>query len=92
VMEIGLFDEVKVVSISDEEQLAELEFSEAQKQYCEASCRWHDTKQEQHAMERVTEAEVRLLNAFMGGSDEPIMLRAWAAYRRRLLYHHRREG
>jgi hypothetical protein len=43
-------------------------------------------------MERMTEAEVRLLNVFMAGSDKPIMLRAWAAYRRRLLYHHRKEA
>jgi len=32
-MEIGLFDEVKVVRMSDETQLAELEFSEAQEEF-----------------------------------------------------------
>jgi hypothetical protein len=37
-MEIGLFDEVKVVRISDEDQLAEIEFAEAQGQFCQASC------------------------------------------------------
>ncbi len=31
-MEIGLFDEVKVVRINDEAQLAELEFSETQEE------------------------------------------------------------
>lgn len=30
-------------------------------------------------MEKMTEAEVRLLNVFMAGSDEPIMLRACAS-------------
>jgi hypothetical protein len=72
-------------------QLAELEFSEAQEEFCSAACRWHDTKQ-QDAMEKMTEAEVRLLNVFTAGSDKPIMLRAWAAYRRRLLFRHRRES
>ena len=43
-------------------------------------------------MEKVTEAEVRLLNAFMNGSDNPIILKAWAAYRRRLLFRYRRES
>jgi hypothetical protein len=90
-MELGLFGEVKVVRISDEAQLAELEFSEAQEEFCSAACRWHDTKQ-QDAMETMTEAEVRLLNAFMKGSDNPVMLKAWAVYRRRLLFHHRRES
>jgi hypothetical protein len=90
-MSIGMFDEVKIVRISDEDQLADIEFNEAQEAFCEASCRFHDTKQ-QAAMEKVTEAEVRLLDAFMNGSDNPVMLKAWAAYRRRLLFHHRRES
>jgi len=68
-----------------------LEFSEAQEEFCSAACRWYDTKQ-QDAMEKMTEAEVRLLNVFTAGSDKPIMLRAWAAYRRRLLFRHRRES
>jgi len=91
-MEIGLFEEVRVLRlIPDEQQLADIEFNEAQQAFCEASCRFHDTKQ-QYAMEVMTEAEVRLLNAFMNGSDSPIMVKAWAAYRRRLLFRHRREG
>ena len=91
-METGLFDGVKVVRlIPDEQQLAEIEFNEAQQAFCEASCRFHDTKQ-QDAMEVMTEAEVRLLNAFMNGSDNAVMLKAWAAYRRRLLFRHRRES
>lgn len=90
-METGLFDEVKVVRlIPDEQQLQEIEFNEAQEAFCEASCRFHETKQP-NAMEVMTEAEVRLLNAFMNGSDNPVMLKAWAAYRRRLLFNHRRE-
>jgi hypothetical protein len=89
-----MFDQVRVVRnplISDEDQIAELEFAEAQTAFCEASCRFHDTGQ-QHAMEKLTECEVKLLNVFMAGSDRPIMLRAWAAYRRRLLFHHRKES
>jgi hypothetical protein len=90
-MSIGMFDEVKIVRISDEDQLADIEFNEAQEAFCEASCRFHNTKQ-QDAMEKVTESEVRLLNAFMNGSDNSVMLKAWSAYRRRLLFHHRRES
>ena len=91
-MEIGLPDEVKVVRlISDEQQLAEMEFNEAQEAFCEAWCRFHGTKQ-QNAMEVMTEVEVRLLNAFMNCSENPVMVKAWAAYRRRLLYRHRRES
>jgi len=89
-MAIGLFDEVKVL-ITDEQQIEELEFAAAQEAFCEASCRWHDSKQ-QRAMERMTECEVKLLNCFMRGSDQPIMLRAWSAYRRKLLYHHKWEA
>jgi len=91
-MEMGLLDEGKLVRlIPDEQQLADIEFNEAQEAFCEASCRFHDTIQ-QNAMEVMTEAEVRLLNAFMKGSDNPVMLKAWAAYRRRLLFSHRRES
>ena len=89
---MGVSDEVKVVRlIPDEEQLAEIEFNEAQEAFCEASCTFHDTKQ-QHAMESMTKAEVRLLNAFTNGSSNPVILQAWAAYRRRLLFRHRRES
>jgi hypothetical protein len=91
VMKIGFFDEVKVVRINDEDQLAELEFAEAQEKFCSTACRWHDTK-EPKAMEAMVECEVKLLNVFMAGSDKPIILRAWAAYRRRLLFHHRKES
>ncbi len=91
-MEVGLFEEVEVGRlIPDEQQLADIEFNEAQEAFCEACCRFHDTKQ-QDAMEVMTEAEVRLLNAFMNGSNHPVMLKAWAAYRRRLLFRHRRES
>ena len=89
-----MFDEIRVVKnplINDQQQLAELEFLEAQEAFCEASCRFHDT-QEQSAMEKMTECEVNLLNAFINGSNDPVMLKAWAAYRRRLLFHHRKES
>jgi len=68
-MEIGLFDEVKEVRlIPDAQQIEEIEFWEAQEEFCSAACRWHDTKQPD-AMEKVTEAEVRLLNAFFAGDS-----------------------
>jgi hypothetical protein len=85
-MEI-FFDEVRVVRISDEAQLAELEFSEAQEDFCSAACRWHDTKH-QDSMEKMTECEVKLLNAFFAGDPNPMLRKAWAAYRRRLLFKH----
>jgi len=91
-MEIGLFDAVKVVRlIPDEQQIEEIEFAEAQEAFCAAACRWHDTKQPD-AMEKLTEAEVRLLNAFFTGDTNPMLRRAWAAYRRRLLFKHKCES
>ena len=89
-----MLDEIRVVKnplISDEEQLAEIEFSEAQEAFYKASCLCHDTER-QDTMEQLTECEVRLLNAFCRGEDNPILLKAWAAYRRRLLFHHRKES
>lgn len=89
-----VFDEIRIVRnplISDEDQIAELEFGEAQEEFCSAACRWHDTK-EQMAMEKMTECEVKLLNAFCRGEDSPIILKAWSSYRRRLLFKHRAEG
>lgn len=77
--------------ISDEEQIAELDFGEAQAKFCEAACRWADSKQ-QSAMEKMTECEVILLNAFCRGENNPTILKAWAAYRRRLLFNHRQES
>jgi hypothetical protein len=89
-----MFDESRVVRnplISDEDQIAELEFAGAQEKFCEASCRWADTKQ-QSAMEKMTECEVKLLNAFCRGENNPVIVKAWAAYRRRLSFRHRRES
>jgi hypothetical protein len=87
-----MFDQLVVTRfVTDEEQVQEIEFNEAQEAFCEASCRWADTK-EQSALEKVTEAEVKLLHAFFRGDDRPIMRRAWSAYRRRLRYHHRAES
>jgi hypothetical protein len=89
-----MFDQIRIVQnplISDELQIEELEFAEAQAEFCEASCQWADTKQ-QSAMEKMTECEVKLLNAFCRGENKPITLKAWAAYRRRLLFRHRRES
>jgi len=89
-----MLDEIWVVRnplISDVQQIEELEFAEAQAKFCKASCQWADTKQ-QSSMEKMTECEVNLLNAFCRGENKPIMLKAWAAYRRRLLFRHRRES
>jgi hypothetical protein len=71
-------DEIRVVRnplISDEDQIAELEFAEAQAKFCEASCGWAETKQ-QSAMEKMTECEVKLLHAFCRGEKNPTMLKA----------------
>ncbi len=89
-----MFDEIRAERnplISDEQQIDEIEFWEAQEQFCFAACRWADTK-EPRAMEAKQEAEVRLLNAFFNREDSPIMRKAWAAYRRRLLFKHKRES
>lgn len=89
-----MFDEIRPVRnplISDRDQIAELEFAEAQEKFREASCRWADSKL-QSAMEKMTKCEVKLLNAFCRGENNPTILKAWAAYRRRLLFHHRRES
>jgi len=89
-----MLDDIRVVRnrlISDEDQIADLEFAEAQEKFCEASCRWADSRQ-QSAMEKMTECEVKLLHAFCRGANDPTILKAWAAYRRRLLFHHRRES
>jgi len=87
-----MFDQLVVTRfISDEEQLQEIEFTEAQEGFCAAACRWADTK-EPCAMEGMHETEVRLLNAFFCGEDKPIVRKAWAAYKRRLLFKHRCES
>ena len=89
-----MIDKIRVVRnplISDAEQLAELEFWEAQEAFCEASCRWADTK-DPGAMEVMQDTEVRLLNAFFCREDNPLIRKAWAAYRRRLLFKHRCES
>jgi hypothetical protein len=65
-------NEIRIVRnplISDEDQIAELEFAEAQEKFCEASCRWGDSKQ-QSAMEEMTECEVKLLHAFCRGRGQ----------------------
>jgi hypothetical protein len=87
-----MFDQLVVTRfVTDEEQLQEIEFNEAQEAFCEASCRWADTK-EPCSMEAMLESEVRLLNAFFRGEDNQIMRKAWAGYRRRLLFKHKRES
>jgi hypothetical protein len=91
-VEIGLFDEVKVVRlIPDEQQIAELEFVEAQEAWCAAACRAAECPSVQTAMQK-TEAEVTLVNRFMAGSKKPLMRRAWSAYYYRLTHHHRSEA
>jgi hypothetical protein len=92
VMEIGLFDDVKVVRISDQRQIEDLEFSEAQEAFCKALCRFHDSQHQQGAMEKMVECEVKLLNSFCRGENSPVMLKAWASYRRRLLFKHTRDS
>lgn len=67
-----MFDQIRIVQnplISDELQIEELDFAEAQAEFCEASCQWADTKQ-QSAMEKMTECEVKLLNAFCRGEKQ----------------------
>jgi len=83
-MEIGLFDAVKIVRplIPDEVQIEEIELVEASIRFANA----HNSGQES------SEFEIALLNRFMRGETNPLMQRAWCAYRRRLLYHHRRES
>jgi len=92
-MEVGLFDEVKVVRrlISDEEQLAEIVFNEAQIAFANAKAKAYTTK-EPADMHEAQELEVKLVNLFFAGSRSPALRTAWAAYRRRLLYHHRAES
>lgn len=92
-MEVGLFDEVKVVRrlIPDEEQLAEIEFNETQIAFANAKAKATNTKEPADA-EEAQELEVKLVNLFFAGSSNPVLRRAWAAYRRRLLYHNRAES
>ena len=50
------------------------------------------TTKEPADMEEAQELEVKLVNLFFKGDPNPALRRAWAAYRRRLLLHHRVEG
>lgn len=84
-MEIGMLDEVKVVRrplIPDDVQLEEIEFVEASIAFANA----HNSGRE------CTELEVDLLNRFMKGSRSRQIRHAWVAYRKRLLFRHRRES
>ena len=87
-----MFDQLVVTRfVTDEEQIDELEFVEAQEAWCAAACRAAERPSVQTAMQK-TEAEVTLVNRFMAGSKNPLMRRAWSAYFYRLTHHHRREG
>ncbi len=80
-----MFDEIRVVQnplISDEQQLEEIEFVEASVAFANT----HNSGKD------ATELEVDLLNKFMKGETSPFMRKAWVAYRKRLLSHHRRES
>jgi hypothetical protein len=80
-----VFDEILAVRnplISDEQQLEEIEFVEASVAFANTHNNGKDA----------TELEVDLLNKFMKGETSPFMRKAWVAYRKRLLRHHRREG
>jgi hypothetical protein len=50
------------------------------------------TTKEPADMEEAQELEVKLVNLFFKGDPNPALRRAWAAYRHRLLFHHRVEG
>lgn len=87
--DIGLIDGAKAVKmvngkpfIDDQQQIEEIEFVEASIAFANA----HNMGKE------FTELEVVLLNSFMKGETSPLMRKAWACYRRRLLYGHRRES
>jgi len=80
-----MLDEIRVVRnllIPDEQQLEEIEFMAASIAFANA----------QNSGKDATELEVDLLNRFMKGETSPLMRRAWAAYRRRLLHHHGSES
>lgn len=96
-----MFDEVVVTRfMTDEEQLAEMcekldrrgaeiERQEAQLCFVNAEARWEVTK-EHAAMVEANRAEERLVKLFMeGATDRAMMGKAWSAYRKVLLYHHR---
>jgi len=80
-----MLDEIRVVRnplTPVEQQLEEIEFVAASIAFADA----------QDSDEDATELEVDLLNRFMKGETSPLMRRAWAAFRRRLLHHHGRES
>jgi len=77
--------------ISDEEQIYELDLLEASIAFANATARAATTK-EPADMEEAQELEVKLVNLFFNGDPNPALRRAWAAYRRRLLFHHRVES
>jgi hypothetical protein len=97
--EISLFDEVRVVKlkprshrmISDEEQLAQIELTEASVAFANANAKAATTR-EPADIEEAQELEVKLVNLFFAGGGSDLIRQAWRCYRRRLLYHHRVEG
>jgi hypothetical protein len=77
--------------VSDEERMYELDLLEASIAFANAKARAATTK-EPADMEEAQELEVKLVNLFFKGDPNPALRRAWAAYRHRLLFHHRVEG
>jgi hypothetical protein len=77
--------------ISDEEQIHELDLLEASIAFASAKARAATTR-EPADIEEAQEREVKLVNLFFNRDPNPALRRAWAAYRRRLLFDHRAEG
>ena len=77
--------------VSDEEQIYELDLLEASIAFANATERAATTK-EPAEMDEAQELEVKLVNLFFNGDPNPALRRAWAAYRRRLLFDHRVKG
>jgi hypothetical protein len=84
-------EEVTRQFISDDEQMYELDLLEASIAFANAKAKAAITK-EPADIEEAQELEVKLVNLFFNGDPDPTLRRAWAAYRRRLLFHHRADG
>ena len=97
--EIGLLDEVRVVKpeprtrrlIPDEEQLAEIELTQASVAFANAIAKAATTR-DAADVEDAQELEVKLVNLFFAGNGSHVTRQAWRWYRKRLLYQHRAES
>jgi hypothetical protein len=84
-------EEVTRRFISDEEQMYELDLLDASTAFADAKAKAATTKKPAD-LEEAQELEVKLVNLFFNGDPDPALRCAWAAYRQRLLFHHRAEG